>query len=284
MQKQFKNLALLIGVLLLAATLWACGGQSDQSAETTNNESAAVVEPTATLSQADAATAADAAPAEDAENTADANTDANSASATDTDASAAMTTTESSDANTAAADASVQVFTIDASQSTASFTLNEVLLGAPTTVVGTTSQVSGEISIDRADPTASTIGAIQIDASTLATDSDRRNGAIQRFILQTSNEANRYIVFTPTSIEGLPSTAAPGDTFTLQITGDLTISGVTKPATFVTEISVLSDNEISGSASTQILRSDYDLSIPSVPSVANVTDEVQLAFTFVAST
>lgn len=176
-----------------------------------------------------------------------------------------------------------QLFTLDQSQSQASFTLDEELLGKPTTVVGTTSLVSGEITINPADLSKTTIGTIQIDASDLATDSDRRDGAIQRFILQASNEAYRYITFTPTAIEGLPSTASSGDTVDLQITGDLTISGVTKPVTFAATITGVSAGQISGLATAQVLRSDYNLTIPSVPSVANVSDAVQLQLQFVAN-
>jgi len=175
-----------------------------------------------------------------------------------------------------------QTFIIDRSQSVASFTLDEELLGVPTTVVGTTSLVSGEIMIDPANPSATTIGTIQIDASDLTTDSERRDGAMGRFILQTNDAANQYITFTPTSIAGLPETATAGDSFTFQITGDLTISGVTNPTTFTTTINVIAENQLRGSATTEILRSNFDLSIPSVPSVANVTDAVQLQLDFAA--
>jgi polyisoprenoid-binding protein YceI len=181
-----------------------------------------------------------------------------------------------------AASASVQVFTIDQSQSAARFMLDEELMGSPKTVVGTTNLVEGAITIDLADLTKTTISPIQIDARGFATDSGRRDGAIQRFVLGSTSEENRYIVFTPTTITGFSATAAVGDTFELQITGDLTISGVTKAVTFVTSVTVTSESQISGLASAQILRSDYDLTIPSVPSVANVTDEVLLEFQFVA--
>ncbi len=96
-------------------------------------------------------------------------------------------------------------------------------------------------------------------------------------------EEYRYIIFTPTAIVGVPGTASAGDTIELQITGDLTISGVTKPVTFATTVTVASDSQISGLATAQVLRSDYNLTIPSVPSVANVTDEVQPQFQFIAN-
>ena len=192
-------------------------------------------------------------------------------------------TTTSSTAVVSTTDAATRVFTIDQSQSEARFMRDEELLGAPKTVVGTTPLVSGEITVDLTDLTKTTLSAIQIDASDLTTDSERRDGAMQRFVLQSNSEEYRYIIFTPTAIAGVPNTASAGETIELQITGDLTISGVTKPVTFATTVTVASDSQINGLATAQVLRSDYNLTIPSVPSVANVTDEVQLQFQFIAN-
>jgi polyisoprenoid-binding protein YceI len=201
------------------------------------------------------------------------------AAATTAPAAAPISNTTAS----AAQPASVRVFTIDQGQSKASFTLNEQLMGSPKTVVGTTPQVTGEIRVDLADLTKTTIGPIQIDARDFTTDSDMRNRALRRFVLQSSRDEFRYIVITPTTVTGLPSTAKAGDTLDLKIAGDLTVSGVTKPVTFATTVKVDADNQLSGVAKTQVLRSDYNLQIPNVPSVANVTDEVQLELQFVAN-
>jgi polyisoprenoid-binding protein YceI len=178
--------------------------------------------------------------------------------------------------------ATTQVFVIDPTQSVARYTLDEELMGAPKTVVGTTSLVSGEITINPAEPANATIGTIQIDARDFATDSGRRDGAVRRFVLASDRDEYQYIVFTPTAISGLPSTAQVGDSFEIQVTGDLTISGTTQPVTFVTTVTVDSATQIRGLAQTQVLRSEFNLNIPSVPSVANVTDEVQLELEFVA--
>ena len=60
---------------------------------------------------------------------------------------------------------------------------------------------------------------------------DRRNGAIRRFILQSDRDENQYIVFTPAAIEGMPDAVAVGEPFSFQVTGDLTIRDVTRPET-----------------------------------------------------
>lgn len=176
----------------------------------------------------------------------------------------------------------LQVFQIDDTQSEVSFTIGEVLRGSPFTVVGTTSGVSGEILLDPTNPTSTQVGPIQIDARALATDSSRRDGAIRRFVLGSNDDANRFITFTPTNIDGLPAQIAVGDTLNFQMTGDLWISGVTRSETFDVTVSVDSTQQISGQGSSTILYADYGLSVPSVPFVASVEDEVGLNIEFVA--
>jgi polyisoprenoid-binding protein YceI len=111
----------------------------------------------------------------------------------------------------------------------ARFTLDEQLMGQPKTVIGVTSLVQGEISVDPADPASAQIGVLQIDARDLTTDSDRRNGAIRRWILQSDQDQYRYITFEPTSIEGLPETVTIGEPFTFSVAGNLKIRDVVHP-------------------------------------------------------
>jgi len=174
----------------------------------------------------------------------------------------------------------VLTFAIDPAQSEARFVIDEELLGSPKTVVGVNSTVSGEVTVNPGDPGRVAIGTITIDANNFVTDSGRRNGAIQRFILQSSSYP--VITFTPTAIEGVPASVAAGDTLSLQVTGDLTIRAITRTETFAIEVQVVSESELRISGETQILRDNYELTIPSVSSVANVTNEVQLQFDFIA--
>jgi polyisoprenoid-binding protein YceI len=164
----------------------------------------------------------------------------------------------------------------------ARFNIYELLMGQDKTVVGTTSAVEGAITVDPANPAATTISPIRIDARTLKTDSDRRDGAISRFVLQTNQDAYQYIVFTPTAITGLPAAVAIGDAFEFTVTGDLTIRDVTKEEIFTVTVTANSATELVGLGTTTLLRSDYGLTIPSVPSVANVAEEVPLEIEFTA--
>ena len=176
--------------------------------------------------------------------------------------------------------ANLTVFTIQQTSSQARFELDEELRGNPITVVGSTDQVAGQIGISFDDPSASELGTIQVNARALTTDNDFRNRAIKNEILLTG--LFEYITFTPTAITGLPDAVAVGDTVTIQVTGDLTITDISQPATFDVTLTIVSETEISGEATTIVGREIYNLRIPSVPAVANVEEEVELYLDFVA--
>ncbi|HLB46192.1 MAG TPA: YceI family protein, partial [Anaerolineales bacterium] len=112
-------------------------------------------------------------------------------------------------------------------------------------------------------------------------DNDRRNGAIRNFILNT--DQYEFITFTPTSITGLSGATQPGQSFTFQISGDLTIRNVTQSVIFKVTGQGVSTSQITGTATATVNRSDFNLDIPSVPNVANVGEEVTLQIDFVAN-
>ena len=165
----------------------------------------------------------------------------------------------------------------------ATFTLGEVLLGKPNTVKGSTNKVTGSISVTLANPADSQIGTIQIDASTLHTDSGMRDRMIQRFILQSQQQQYQFITFQPTAIQGLPAAVKIGETIPISITGNLKIRDVMKPVTFDATVTMKSATELVGDAKATVKRSDFNLQIPNVPSVASVTDPVTLELQFVAT-
>lgn len=181
------------------------------------------------------------------------------------------------------ATASDTTFTIVSEESEVSFTLQEDLAGVRTTVVGVTNQIGGNIAVNFDNPQESQVGAIEINVRTLATDNEFRNRAIRDRILGSNQSQYEFTTFTPTAIAGLPETVAVGDTFTFTLTGNLPIRDITQEVTWDVTVTVVSETRIEGTATTQVLRSQYELQIPSVPSVANVTDEVDLKIEFVAT-
>ncbi len=172
------------------------------------------------------------------------------------------------------APAGARTFTIRQDASETRFKIDEVLRGQPTTAVGTTNQVAGQIALDLSDLSSARVGVIQVNARTLATDDNRRNQAIRNWILNTN--AYEFITFAPTRVIGLSGSAAPGDQFQFQMAGDLTIRDVTRPVVFEVKLRIVSDNEIAGEATTQVSRADFNLTVPNLPFIANVSDVVRL--------
>ncbi len=162
-----------------------------------------------------------------------------------------------------------------------SFTLTEDLRGTPTTVVGTTDQVAGDILVDLTTPANSKVGVIRINARTLVTPENQRNNAIRARILQSADDKYQFIEFTPTDITGLPDQVVVGSTIKFKVTGDLKIRDIVQSVTFDVSVTVAADS-LTGSATTQITRDQFNLQIPSVPFVANVSNDVTLDIKFTA--
>lgn len=174
-----------------------------------------------------------------------------------------------------------RVFEIQQSSSQVSFTIDEILRGVDTTVVGSTNQVAAQLLIDFEDPSASQIGLVQVNARTLATDIENRNRAIRNQILDV--DEYEFISFEATALQGLPESIEIGQSYSITILGDLTIRDITNVVSFDASITIESDEQISGQAETVIQRSDYDLTIPQVLSVAGVSEDVIVAIEFVAT-
>lgn len=207
------------------------------------------------------------------------------ASTNTTVASTATSATVATDSATAVSDSTSEgtgltIYEIAQDESQVTFNIYEELAGQPKTVVGTSNQVAGQLALNLDDLSQSKVGVIQIDARTFSTDSGQRNNAIRNFILNTNQY--EYITFTPTQITGLSGTAVVGQDVKFQITGDLTIKGVTKSVTFDVTVNGKDESNLTGTATATVQRSDYGLTIPSVPNVANVGQDVTLQINFVA--
>jgi polyisoprenoid-binding protein YceI len=172
------------------------------------------------------------------------------------------------------------VFEIQPEGTRARFRIDERLRNRPNTVVGQTDRVAGRIVVDPAAADQAQLGPITIEAGSFVTDDELRDSSIRGLILGTA--AFPTIVFTPTSIQGLPQTAAPGDRLTFDLTGELSIRDVTREVVFRVVLTVGSFDRLSGEARAVVRRSDFGLTIPSVPNVAEVAEEVHLELDFAA--
>jgi polyisoprenoid-binding protein YceI len=174
-------------------------------------------------------------------------------------------------------------FVIDPTQSTARFELDEVLNGSPKHVVGTTDQLVGQVRVDEADLSSAEFSDIVVNARTLTTDSERRDRAIRGpIVLDSASDANELITFTVTSVDGLAGSVQVGDTVEFTITGDVTVKGTSQEVTFDASVTFVELGTIQGTATAEITRDMFGIGIPSVPSVADVSNEVLIGIDFVA--
>lgn len=181
---------------------------------------------------------------------------------------------------TVEAEAGQRVYAIDKSASEVRFFLQEDLAGVRTDVIGATSDVAGNIVVDFQNPDESFVSMVEVNARTLETDRSQRNAQIHRNILNTGTY--EFITFVPSAIQNFPDNPQIGDELAFQIIGDLTIKDVTREVVFDALVTLVDDNQMTGTASTQVQYDDFNISIPNVRSVANVTDEVMLTIDFVA--
>jgi polyisoprenoid-binding protein YceI len=187
----------------------------------------------------------------------------------------------SAPANTGATDpVAQQLYRIDPAQSEVHYEVNETFLQGNrlNTAIGRTKGVAGDLRIDFAQPANSQIGEIVIDISQFTSDESRRDNFIRRNGLESATYPKA--TFKTTSITGLPDKVSVGDEVTFKLTGDLTVKQTTKPVTWDVTLKV-GDKQLNGSASTQILMSDFGVGPLQLP-ILSTEDQVKLVFDFVA--
>jgi polyisoprenoid-binding protein YceI len=197
---------------------------------------------------------------------------ASAAAATPTAATAVSTTAA------AAATAATTTYKVVASGTKADYRVREQLvrLSAPSDAVGTTTGVTGSIVLGADGTIVSDQSKLVVDLSTLQSDSNMRDGFVGNNTLNLSQYPNA--TFVPTAITGLTAPLPTSGQQTFQLTGNLTIHGVTKPATFAVT-SQVSGNDVTGVATTNFKFEDFGMTPPHAGAVLSVVDAVKLEIT-----
>lgn len=162
-------------------------------------------------------------------------------------------------------------FKISSEESSVEFYIDEVLRGKDFTVVGVTSEISGEIVLNKNDDGTFDmhVGEVLVDARNFKTDSENRDKAISGFILDSkNNEDFAFIKFSPIASE---ISLEDGVLKEVEVSGDLKVKDIVMPVIFSGKV-MAKEGELSGELSATLLRSDFGLKIPSVPFVASVED------------
>jgi len=205
------------------------------------------------------------------------------AAALTADASAtASVPVQSTTSSSTASLAGKVAFKIVPAESKASYEVTETLFNQNNKInvaVGVTQIISGEIDADKANPANTRIGPITIDVSKFVSDSGQRDRMIQRNFLESSKYPT--VTFVTKSITGLPASYTDGSDYSFQISGDLTVHNTTQPVTFQVTAKLVGDT-LSGSATTQVLMSQFGIGPISLLGILQTQDQVKITFDFVA--
>lgn len=138
--------------------------------------------------------------------------------------------------------------------------------------VGETDAIIGTILLDD-NHTPLICSRFDVDLRTLKSDEARRDNYLYKNTLETGTYP--LATFIVASVEGLDGPLADGETVTLKLVGDLTLHGVTLPATWDAEVTRDGDT-LTGTASTTFLMADYAIEEPIVGPVASVDQKIRL--------
>ena len=173
-------------------------------------------------------------------------------------------------------------YKIVSAESKASYEVTETLFSQNNKInvaIGVTQTINGEIDADLTTPANTTIGPITIDVSQFVSDSGQRDRMIQRNYLESSKYPTA--TFVTKTITGLPASYTDGASYSFQISGDLNVHNTTQPVTFQVT-ATLSGNTLSGSATAQVLMSQFGIGPISLLGILQTQDQVKLTLNFVA--
>src|SRR6266550_4003502 len=168
---------------------------------------------------------------------------------------------------------------LGSSGNAARYRVREQLVGQdlPNDAVGATTKLTGAISIDAGGKVIRDVSKFTVDAGSFVSDKNRRDGFVRGRLL----EADEYptIVFVPTSVSGVSLPLPTSGTRQIEMTGDLTVRGVTRPTTWKGAVE-FKNGGVTGSVSTAFTFDDMQIEQPRVPVLLSVADTIKLEIDF----
>jgi polyisoprenoid-binding protein YceI len=161
----------------------------------------------------------------------------------------------------------------------ARYRVREQLMGHdfPNDAVGETKSLTGAIEFDAKGKVIPQSSKFVLDAGTFVSDQNRRDGFVRRRLL----EADTYpsIVLVPTDVRGVSLPLPTSGTLPIELTGDLTVHGVTRP-TIWKGSTRFQEGRVTGSAATAFTFNDIRMEQPRVPVLLSVADTIRLEIDF----
>ncbi|MDR5709264.1 MAG: YceI family protein [Armatimonadota bacterium] len=172
-------------------------------------------------------------------------------------------------------------YVVVSSESEARYRVGETFLGENrfNEAVGRTREIRGEIWVNRQNPSASRVGPIEVNLSTLQSDSPRRDNAIRQRWLESARYPKAR--FVSTEIRGAPSSYREGQWVSLRVVGNLTLREETRPVTWEARVRLLGQ-ELRAEATTTIRMTDFGFDPPAIFGFVRAENEVKLELDLVA--
>jgi polyisoprenoid-binding protein YceI len=143
--------------------------------------------------------------------------------------------------------------------------------------IGVTRAVSGQIALAADGSVIPAESKITIDVTGLKSDQSRRDGYVQRRLLET--EKYPTVTFEPTGVAGGPKAIPSSGSGTFTLAGNLTVRGVTRPTTWKVNAKY-SPTSVTGSAATSFTFAEFEIAQPKVPILLSVSDTIRLEYDF----
>jgi polyisoprenoid-binding protein YceI len=161
----------------------------------------------------------------------------------------------------------------------ARYRVRERLVGQdlPNDAVGETKTLSGAISFDSSGKVIRQASKFVVDAGTFVSDKNRRDGFVRGRLLESDSYPE--VVLVPTAVSGISLPLPSSGTKPFEMTGDLTVRGVTRPTTWK-GTAQLQDGRVTGSAATALTFDDIQMDQPRVPVLLSVADTIRLEIDF----
>jgi len=152
-----------------------------------------------------------------------------------------------------------------------------VRVDLPNDAIGKTSEISGGIGVGTDGKIIPTESKFVVNVGSLKSDRDRRDGYVRGRVLETDQYPT--VEFTPTGFRGLPAKLPTSGSHTFDVTGNLTVRGVTKPTTWRMTAEA-KNGQVTGNAYTLFTFADFNMQQPRVPIVLSVADTIRLEYDF----
>ena len=262
---RFRPVAIAALAVLLIAACGGDGGGGGATAVSSGASTAAATAAGATAPAGASSPTTAAAPATTAAPTAASTAAATTTGAAGGSASPQAVSPVASPAGGASPAAASQAerYVIVPDKSEASYRVRETFFGIGlNTAVGRTNAISGEMFIDRQRLSASRIGPITVNISTLKSDEIDRDENIQQNWLESAKYPQA--TFVTKRLEGLPDGPyTEGQELTFKIVGDLTVRTVTKEVTW-DATGKIEGGVFTGTATTNFNMTDFGFEPPEI--------------------